>query len=1352
MAPMRLRPSSVSSVLSNPYFSRCELDSHADTCCFGANCYVVAKSNRTVDVTGFISDLGTVNEVSIASCAVAFDDPLTYTTVVIIFHQSLYFGDRLQNHLICPNQLRMNGVEVHECPRFLDTNRSAKSHSLYFYDGDYTLPLMLDGVISYFPCRKPTEREMQDCSRLEATYESPSWEPYSSDFQRQEGAYHKETRDSFAAESALAFPTMSSVLASISTAACDDSFVYALSRTVNVSGDRMRFLLSAKSSSRKGTVSPECLSSIWNIGLEQAKRTIDRTTQRGVRDFSNPTMGRRLKPFAYQLLFRHLRTTMYTDTMFSKIKSLQQNTCAQVFCTPLDWTRIFPLRSKGDAHTALDLLHRRHGVPAKLISDGANELTQGLFRKKALAAGSHCTSVEPYTQEHNRAELAIRELKRAYRRQMRKTNAPRVLWDHCLELQAQIRSHTALDLYELFGDTPETNLTGDTPDISHLCEHAWYDWVWYLDPPDQDMEIRKLGRWLGPSHDVGQALCSKILTKKARIVCRTSVFPLSVEDLNSEVVKQQLQEFTDSLREVLRERADGIEVNELIEDDIGEETPQYEPYGDDDDKTGVDLTMPEADDFDHDAYDKYIAARIVVPKGDTITYGKVVRRKRDTDGNLIGHSNQNPILDTSIYEVLLDDGSTQAYAANIIAEQLYSQVDDEGFQYLLIDAIIDHQRDGSAIHADDGFVTVNGKRCPKMTTKGWKLCVQWKDGSTTWEPLKDLKESNPIEVAEYAVANKLVSEPAFNWWVPYTIKKRDRIIKANHARYVKRTHKFGIEMPKTVQRALEIDRETGTTFWRDAIAKEMGTVHPAFKFLDEGAAQPVGYTAIRGHIIFDVKMDFTRKARFVADGHLTDPPSSVTYASVVSRESVRIAFLIAALNDLDIMAADISGAYLNAACREKICLKCGPEFGEMEGRWAIITRALYGLKSSGAAWRAHLAATLVDQGFTSCLADPDVWLRPAVKSDGTEYYEYLLVYTDDLMCLSTNPKEILMKIDQHFTLKPGSIGVPKTYLGATVSKFRLPDNPEKERWALGSEQYVKEAVSNVEQWLHERDGKLKAKAPSVLPSGYRPELDVSPELDDDDATYFNSQIGVLLWAVELGRIDITCEVSMMSSCRALPRRGHLDAVLHIFAYLKTHDRSRIVFDDSIVEYAESDYVDTDWTDFYGNVSEAIPPNAPEPRGKSVQSTCFVDADHAGDQLTRRSRTGVLLYLNRSPIVWHSKKQNSIETSTFGSEFVALKTAVEIIQGMRYKLRMMGIPVDGPTSVRCDNMSVVYNTSRPESTLKKKSNSIAYHFVRENVAMGVIRVAYEHTSTNLADCLTKSQPGPVRQKIVQQILW
>ena len=342
-----------------------------------------------------------------------------------------------------------------------------------------------------------------------------------------------------------------------------------------------------------------------------------------------------------------------------------------------------------------------------------------------------------------------------------------------------------------------------------------------------------------------------------------------------------------------------------------------------------------------------------------------------------------------------------------------------------------------------------------------------------------------------------------------------------------------------------------------------------------------------------------------------------------------------------------------------------------------------------------------------------------------------------------------MNIDQHFKLKPDSIGPPSTYLGATVSRFTLPDG--KECWAMGSEQYVKEALRNVEDWLSERGAKLKPKVTCVLPSGYRPELDVTPELDDDDANYYMSVIGILVWAVELGRIDIATETSMMSAFRAAPRQGHMDAVMHMFGYLKSHDRSRIAFDAATLDH--NDYVESpDWKDFYGDVKEDVPPNAPEPRGKPVQSTAFIDTDHAGDLLTRRSRTGVLIYLNCSPIVWYSKKQVGIETSAFGSEFIALKTGVELIKGLRYKLRMMGVPVEGPTNVRVDNMSVVYNTTRPESTLKKKSNSIAFHFTRENVANGTIRVAWESTTTNLADCLTKTQPGPVRQRLIHDILW
>ena len=119
-----------------------------------------------------------------------------------------------------------------------------------------------------------------------------------------------------------------------------------------------------------------------------------------------------------------------------------------------------------------------------------------------------------------------------------------------------------------------------------------------------------------------------------------------------------------------------------------------------------------------------------------------------------------------------------------------------------------------------------------------------------------------------------------------------------------------------------------------------------------------------------------------------------------------------------------------------------------------------------------------------------------------------------------------------------------------------------------------------------------------------------------------------------------------------------------------------------------------------------------PLGTSMTMRVYVDSDHAGDQITRRSRTGFIIFLNGAPIYWSSKKQNSCETSTFGSEFVAMKQATEYVRGLRYKLRMMGIRVDEPAFVFGDNQSVLANTTNPSSTLKKKSNAINFNsFVR-----------------------------------------
>jgi hypothetical protein len=228
--------------------------------------------------------------------------------------------------------------------------------------------------------------------------------------------------------------------------------------------------------------------------------------------------------------------------------------------------------------------------------------------------------------------------------------------------------------------------------------------------------------------------------------------------------------------------------------------------------------------------------------------------------------------------------------------------------------------------------------------------------------------------------------------------------------------------------------------------------------------------------------------------------------------------------------------------------------------------------------------------------------------------------------------------------------------------------------------------------------------------------------------------------VELGRIDIITEVSMLSTFLCMPREGHLDAVYHLFAYLSLHHNERVVFEPTYPDVDMRAFIKTDWKPMYGDVKEAIPPNAPVTRGKEIELRLFVDSDHAGEHFTVRSRTGFVIYLNMAPIVWFSKRQPTVESSVFGAEIVAMKNGIETTRGLRYKLRMMGVAIDGPTYVYGDNMSVVHNTQRPESVLKKKSNAICYHAVRESAAMGESIIGHIPSVNNPADICTKAVPG------------
>ena len=233
--------------------------------------------------------------------------------------------------------------------------------------------------------------------------------------------------------------------------------------------------------------------------------------------------------------------------------------------------------------------------------------------------------------------------------------------------------------------------------------------------------------------------------------------------------------------------------------------------------------------------------------------------------------------------------------------------------------------------------------------------------------------------------------------------------------------------------------------------------------------------------------------------------------------------------------------------------------------------------------------------------------------------------------------------------------------------------------------------------------------------------------------------------VELGRIDIITEVSLLASHLALPRKGHLEAVFYMYAYLKSHHGYVLAFDPTYPEIDLTQFnMDADWHGMYDGVEEPIPDNMPEPRGKELVLRLFKDSDHAGDKMTRRSRTGYIIYGNNAPLYWLSRRQGTCETSVFGAEFVALKQGLEQVRALRYKLRMMGIPVVDPCWVFGDNMSVVNNVSRPESVLKKKAHAICYHYARESTVMGESMMAHVRSENNPADICTKVIPGGMKR--------
>jgi hypothetical protein len=305
------------------------------------------------------------------------------------------------------------------------------------------------------------------------------------------------------------------------------------------------------------------------------------------------------------------------------------------------------------------------------------------------------------------------------------------------------------------------------------------------------------------------------------------------------------------------------------------------------------------------------------------------------------------------------------------------------------------------------------------------------------------------------------------------------------------------------------------------------------------------------------------------------------------------------------------------------------------------------------------------------------------------------------------------------------------------------------RQALSAKTYAKNVVEKYEKLLETTFRVYN----SPMDEKYHPEADESELLGERDASIYRGFVGSANWMITLGRFDIAYATSSLAWFSMAPREGHMKAMHRLFGYMKKHPHGQIIVNANPMDWSRFECEKHDWDEFYPGAAEDLPaPDMPEPKGKTIQLTCYKDADHAHDLVTRRSVTGILLFANSMPIKWVSKRQKTVETSTYGSELVASRIATDLIVAYRYKFRMLGVPIEGPSMLLGDNASVIASSTTPSSPLWKKHNAIAYHRVREAIAAGIITFAKIDSKQNLSDCLTKPLGPDDFHRLVKQVLF
>ena len=956
----------------------------------------------------------------------------------------------------------------------------------------------------------------------------------------------------------------------------------------------------------------------------------------------------------------------------------------------------------------------------------------------------------PYNQNQNKVERRVQDVKHKTSNLLYQSGAPLEFWCYAITFVIDCLNHLAKK--PLQWRTSQEILYGDTPDISMFRFKFWQPIEFYNPAARFPGSRWSLGRFLGIAWDSGDPFTFIIWSEPngnwkdgrefTRNIVRDRGDTKQIEPTDTSELK--FKRYYRTRKRKGRNRLPVYElrtVPELSGDDINEDVP---------DESGDGVVT--------DLHNSDTSSSFHPPPESTDEFNQPMDSEEVEGGITTTEHNAAESTTTKQH----NKSKNSEMKANMV-------INDPAMD---IESMTELNNEYSRL---DEIPTIGGSIIQEIVAHDWRLGslelkVKYSSGDTSWEKLRDLQADHPRMVAQYIVLNRVSRSKRGGdrilSWANKVIRDMNRSMRritrlydfyfddhdnlCKTRRTVKRKKKwvplsvqktkYGIVVPRTVEQARELDKLNGNTLWQEAIDKEMGALikMECFQFKHAGFNPGDGWQKTTLHIIFDVKQDLRRKARLVAGGHLLDLLDTPTYSSNVKGISVRILHVIAHKANLRQLCGDISNAFPYAETNEKVFIpKAGPEFGDNEGKAIIISKALYGLCSSSERFHTHLANTLRSFDFKPTRFDNDVWIR---RHNSSKTYEYVCTHVDDFMIVSRTPEEVMKQIESVYEVKDSSKGPPEYYLGNDYKCDR------RGRWCIGCKKYLDEAIRRIEVIV----GDLPKKDTPMI-DGDHPEEDTSPVMDDDNHKKYQMLIGMLNWIVVLGRIDIGYATASLSRFTACPRDGHMKRVLRVFGYLKKNKNHRIIVDsrDPIL-IGGKDSLEKDFTkifeDSYPDASEEIDVKLPIPLIDEIEITGFVDSDHAHDRITRRSITGLLILIGRTPGLFMSKRQGAIETSTYGAEFCAMRTAVEEVQSVRYMLRCLGVKVSYASLICGDNLGVIQNSTISDSLLKKKHVAIAYHRTREAAAAGMIHPIKINSEHNFADLLTKSQGGKLFWKL------